>query len=103
MYKQRTTKCWLVVAVEFTKKSVDPAEEGLTAVRSRIAAEGIKRWETDDNIVEKIINNNLSKDMLDYYSPDKTALSNCNCIVKVHGAVSSKTESDLNRQWVTLN
>ena len=90
-------------AVEFKKNSVDPAEAELTAARSRITAEYIKRWETNDNIVKKIINNNLSEDMLDYYSSDKTAWSNYNCIVKAHGAVSSKTESDLDRQWVTLN
>ena len=90
-------------AETFKKKSVDPAEAEFNAARTKLTAEYIKRWETNDNIVKKIINNNLTEDMLDYYSSDKTAWSNYNCIVKAHGAVSSKTESDLDRQWVALN
>lgn len=90
-------------AEKYKKEYVDPAEAEFNTARSKLTAEYIKRWETNDNIVKKIINNNLSEDMLDYYSSDKTAWSNYNCIVKAHGAVSSKTESDLDRQWVALN
>lgn len=85
-------------AEKYKKEYVDPAEAEFNTARSKLTAEYIKRWETNDNIVKKIINNNLSEDMLDYYSSDKTAWSNYNCIVKAHGAVSSKTESDLDRQ-----
>ena len=90
-------------AEKYKKECVDPAEAEFNTARSKLTAEYIKRWETNDNIVKKIINNNLSEDMLDYYSSDKSAWSNYNCIVKAHGAVSSKTESDLDRQWVSLN
>ena len=88
---------------QYKKEYVDPAEAEFNAARSKLTAEYIKRWETNDNIVKKIINNNISEDMLDYYSSDKTAWSNYNCIVKAHGAVSNKTESDVDRQWVALN
>ena len=47
------------------KESVDPAEAEFNAARSKLTAEYIKRWETNDNIMKKIINNNLTEDMLD--------------------------------------
>ena len=90
-------------AGEFKKDTVDPAETLFDSARKKLTAEYLKRWETNDNIVKKIKNNNLSEDMLDFYSSDRTAWSNYNNIVKANGAVSSKTESDLDRQWVALN
>ena len=93
----------VVKAGEFKKDTVDPAETLFDSARKKLTAEYLKRWETNDNIVKKIKNNNLSEDMLDFYSSDRTAWSNYNNIVKANFALSSKTESDLDRQWVALN
>ena len=71
-------------AGEFKKDTVDPAETLFDSARKKLTAEYLKRWETNDNIVKKIKNNNLSEDMLDFYSSDRTAWSNYNNIVKAN-------------------
>ena len=65
----------VVKAGEFKKDTVDPAETLFDSARKKLTAEYLKRWETNDNIIKKIKNNNLSEDMLDFYSSDRTAWS----------------------------